>query len=200
MVLVAPWFAATMLAWIYTEIFEAEPEDSSQPQIGWIVAILQSASALVYLVYIPFALLCIGIVGRRSIFSFCCLVAGILVFSVTPAVAGGIILFTALSADDDEGDALRKEVGIAAGVTCLLSTVCCCFVLCWAMLCGSKGPGKHHQYPTPLAYFPFLRDFKEVRSERELDDSDKYTSDYPPPHHTFPERKPLNSSAWTKSK
>lgn len=190
-----PWIVATILTWIYTEAFEETPEDTAQPKFGWVSAILQTASVMVYLVYIISAIFFIGIAGRRSIFSFCCLVMGIPVFAVAPIVVGGIILYTALTASDDS----VKEVGIAASVCGFFSTITCCFVLCWAMLCGGKGRGRKHRYPIPLAYFPFLEDFKEVRKEREVDDSEKYTSDYPPPRYTFADRKPLSPNTFTRT-
>ena len=176
LVLLAPWTVATILAWVYTEAFEEPPEDSSK--LGWIGAILQTVSLVVYLVYIPVMVLFVGIAGRRSLFSFCCLVMGIPVFAVAPLVAGGVILSTALVAEDTR----VKEVGIAAAVCCVLSTVTCFLLLCWAIACGGKGRGKHHRYPIPLAYFPFLRDFEEVEREKQEDDSDRYTADYPPPY------------------
>lgn len=197
-VVTVPWTAATLLSWIYTEAFEPEPQTPTEPKVGWVIAILQTTSVLLYFIYISFAILFIGMVGRRSMFSFCCLAAGIPIFAVVPLVAGGAILFTALSSKDGESSGTAKGIGIAAGVTCLLSTVTCFFVLCWALICGSRGRAKEHRYPIPLAYFPFLRDFKDVKRDREVADSERYTADYPPPRYNFAERKPISESPWIK--
>lgn len=182
----APWFVAMILAWVYTEEFEPDPEDPTQPKVGWIVAILQTVSGLIYLTYVLFLVAVIGMLGRRSMCSFCCLVAGVPVFVVAPLVVGGAILTTSLSLSSSDGEELPsdgvRDMGIAAGVCCLLSTSVCIFLLCWAMICGSRGRAKNHRYPIPLAYFPFLRDFEEIkkkdREERNI--SEMYTADYPP--------------------
>ena len=186
--LVLPWFVGVVLAWVYTEAFELDPEDPKQPKVGWIVAILQTSSGLVYLTYMPFLILVIGMAGRRSVCSFCCLVAGVPVFGVVPLVVGGAILATSLSQSTSDGgeessSGVARDVGIAAGVCCLLSTSLCIILLCWAMICGSKGRAENHRYPIPLAYFPFLRDFEEIktRDKKERDVSEMYTADYPPP-------------------
>lgn len=182
-----PWIMGTLLTWIYTEEFEGARDDTSQPEFGRVSAILQTLSAVVYLVYIISAIIFIGIAGTRGLFSFCCLVVGIPVFAVVPIVVGAFLLYTAFTASDGRG----KEVGIGASIFCFSSTIMCCFVLCWAIICGRKGRGKNHRYPIPLAYFPFLKDFEEASSEEiEMDDSEKYTSDYPPPRYTFADRKP----------
>lgn len=195
-----PWTAATILVWVYTEAFEA---DATEPKIGWVMAILHTASAAVYVAYIPLAILFIGLVGRRNMFSFCCVVAGLPVFAVVPMITGGALLFVSLSSSSEqEGDASGKggtRIGIAAGVACLLSTAACLFIVCWAMICGSRGRGKKHQYPIPLAYFPFLRDFKATMNEQEVVDSERYTADYPPPRYTFSERKPISELPWISS-
>lgn len=175
--LVAPWTVATILAWVYTEAFEEPPDDLSRPKLGWVSAILQTVSLVVYLLYVPLMVLFIGIAGRRSLLSFCCLVVGVPVFTVAPMVAGGTILYTVLVAEGKGA----KEVGVAAAVCCIFSTMTCCFLLCWAIACGGRGRGKHHRYPIPLAYLPFLKDFKEVEREKEVDDHDRYTNDYPKP-------------------
>lgn len=195
-VVMVPWVAATLLLWIYTELFEA---DANEPKVGWIMAILHTVSAPVYFAYIAIAILFIGLVGRRSMFSFCCVAAGLPVFAVVPLITGGAVLFTSLSPSDEQeeergagGGATGERIGIAAGVACLLSTATCLFVVCWAMICGSRGRGKEHQYPSPLAYFPFLRDFRVVKKEQEVADSERYTSDYPPPLYTFHGRKPVS--------
>lgn len=193
---------ATTLCWIYTEAFEEDPQPDDDVQIktGWIVAILQSVSAVVYLVYIPLAVMFIGMVGRRSLFSFCCLVAGLPVFGVVPIVTGGVILSFSPSAGDEENGGAAETVGIVTGVFCMLSTVTCLFLLCWAMLCGSKGRGKENRFPIPLAYVPFLSDFKDVREREDaVSESERYTADYPPPRYAFPERKALSPSDWAKT-
>ncbi len=196
-VLAVPWTVATILCWTYTEAFELDPKNDDQPKTGWIIAILQSVSAVAYLVYIPCAVLFIGLVGRRSHFSFCCLVAGIPVFGAVPMVTGSVILFISLSAADEDGGA--RVVGLVTGVSCILSTVTCLFLLCWAMFCGSRGRGKEHRYPIPLAYMPFLRDFRDVGREREVSENERYTEDYPPPRYTFGERKTLSAADWAKT-
>ena len=191
--LAVPWVAATLLAWVYAEVFHS-PNDPPQLTLEQIFATLQSVSGILYLLYIPAALLCVGLVGRRSTFSYCCLVLGLPVFVAVPAVAGVGILVVTLTNQQASVMTEAGRVGIASGVCCLLSTVTCFFLLVWSMACGSKGRGRRHQYPTPLAYFPVLRDCHEIERREEVADSDRYTADYPPPRYTFPERKPLSIS------
>lgn len=155
--------------------------------------VVQTASALLYIIYISIAIPCIGVVSRQSVFSFCCLAAGIVVFGVVPAVTGACILVTILFSGDSVPSSSNVETdirGITTAVLCFLSTITCCCVLCMAILCGSKGRGKNSRYPTPLAYIPFLRDFVEVREESgRRNNAGLYTSDYPPPCSDFPDRR-----------
>lgn len=208
LLLVLPWLVATMLGWIFAQVFEevlAEkgeeiPED--EPRIGWISAIMQTASVVVYISYVLSVISCVGLLTRHHMCSFCCLIVGIPVFTVVPLVTGGGILVTTLTAEDgslppvDSGAAHNAiNVGVATGTFCLLSTLPCLFILFWAVCCGSRDCGKKHVYPMPLCYFPFLRDFKEIH-ERGIDSQSKYyTSDYPPPLESFGERHKVNVSA-----
>lgn len=201
---VAPWIAATLLLWVYVEVFEQEPaDDTNKLKISWVMAILHTVSPLVYLTYILSAIVSIGLAGRRNLFSFCCLATGIPVFTLVPTITGVALLYVALSSGDKLQDGAAEEMmskgfGIATGVACLLSTVMCLYVVCLAIMCGSKGRGKDHQYPTPLAYFPFLRDFKATRTEGKVEDGERYTADYPPPCYTFSERKSISQLPWIR--
>ena len=204
-VAVAPWLTATVLLWVYTEVFEPEPQGEEEIKIGYVMACIQSASIVLYITYIPFAIMCIGLIGRRSLFSFCCLAFGLPVFIVVPLVVGVAVFIVSLQSpsnettgDEDEGTG--KALGITAGIVCLFSTAACLVVLLWALVCGSRGRGKDHKYPIPLAYFPFLRDFKSTKSECKVEDSERYTEDYPPPRYTFKERKPISELPWTSSR
>lgn len=198
LVLVLPWSCAMILAWVYTEAFEAEPQDPTQPKVGWIVAIVQTSSGLLYSTYILLLVLLIGMVGRKSMCSFCCLVAGIPVFVVAPLVVGGAILSTSLSSSggggEESGSVKARDVGVAAGVCCLLSTAVCIFLLCWAIICGSKGRARNHRYPIPLAYFPWIRDFEEIekKDREERDIAEMYTADYPPPFSEYRKKEVLH--------
>lgn len=205
MALVLPWTVATILCWVFTETLEEEPGsgDSVQIKPGWVVAILQSVSVFLYLAYITCAVMFIGMMGRRSVFSYCCLVAGVPVFAAVPLVSGGVLLFLSLMPADEEAENTAETVvktGLATAVLCVFSTVTCMFMLCWALICGSKGRGKRHRYPIPLAYLPYLKDFQEIQLKEDAGkEADRYTADYPPPRHTFGERKKFTPSDWIKA-
>ena len=193
--LVVPWCLATLFAWIYAELVADAEGDNAK--IGRLMAIIQTFSIVIYIFFIPFSLFCIGYLGRRSMWSFLCLVVGMVVFSVVPILTGGFILVT--SQTSDNGD---SGFGLVTGIFCLLSTMACLSIVCCAILFGSKGRAKKHRFPIPLAYLPFLKDFWEIEErnpKKEIDDHNRYTGDYPPPRYTFPDRKPVSVSAWTNN-
>ena len=194
LILVLPWCVATMLTWISSEAFAvASPNSNNELDLtgSRIVSIAQTCSCLVYVLYIFFALTWIGFAGRRSLCSYCCLVVGIPTFATIPIAAGCTLLLSVL---DSSRSQVGVDIGIAAAVSCLLSTLFCMVITCWALMCGSCGRGKNHQYPIPLAYLPFLRDFTKDASEKEVRDSERYTADYPPPLSSFSDKKIDNSA------
>lgn len=204
LVLVLPWCVATLLVWIYSEAFatrfdstnnNSKERDNQLDSAGSrIVSIVQTCSALVYILYIFFAIVWIGVLGRGKLCSYCCLVVGVPTFAVIPVAACGTLLVTAVSSTSKKK--VDVDMGIAAAVSCLLSTVFCLVMTCWALMCGSRGRGKNHRYPIPLAYLPFLRDFKkDPVVERELNDVDKYTTGYPPPLSSFHDRESSDNSS-----
>lgn len=108
-----------------------------------------------------------GIAGRRHVVSFLCLVIGIPVFTAIPVASGCVLLVTALTTNDQ--DMMSVRMGIATGAFCFLSTMMCIFVVCLALLCGSKGQGKKHQYPFPLVHtFQFYETSRKWGKRREL--------------------------------
>ena len=107
-----PWMAATLLLWLYTELFEA---DSNKPKIGWIMAIMHTVTAPVYIAYIFIAILFIGLMGRRSMFSFVCVAAGLPIFAVAPLITGGAVLFVSLSPGDEQEGAAEGREGAGIG-------------------------------------------------------------------------------------
>ena len=191
LILVLPWCVATILTWIYTEVFAVIPSSSTGSEEnnplgsagGKTISIIQTTSVVVYVFYIFLALTCIGFSGRKSIFSYCCLVVGVMVFTVIPVAAGSTLLVVALLSFSE--NPVGARVGIAAAVFCFLSTAICLVMTCWALMCGSRRRGKNHRYPIPLAYLPYVRDFEKIRTEVEVRDVNRHTEDYPSPLHSF---------------
>lgn len=198
LVLVLPWCVATILTWVYSEVFAATPnptnnqdENGSAESTGtMVISIIQTCSMVGYILYIFFAMACIGFVGRRSLCSYCCLVVGIPTFTVIPVAAGSTLLVLALGSPSEKQAGVN--IGVAAAVSCLLSTTLCIVITCWALICGSRGRGKNHRFPIPLAYLPFLRDFKKDAVNVEVSDIERHTADYPPPLSSFNDRKSVS--------
>lgn len=208
----SPWFVATIIAWIYYEVFP-EPiaatgsgQDvtiasaamtesqggNGMPNAKWIIAIIQTCSGFIYVLYILFGILWVGCFGRASLCSFCCIALGIPIFGAIPAGVGIFLLVDALTRNATL-DSIGQYVGVATAVCCFLSTVFCIMVTLVALICGSKGRGRKHRFPIPLAYLPCLKEFEEYE-DTDNDDSNNYTSDYPPPLRTPREKRPSTAS------
>ena len=182
-----PWFVATLIVWLYTAIYDSTAGETSGETgsngsqsagttASMVIAIVHICSGFLYVMYALLAILFIGCAGRSSLCSFCCIVVGIPLFAAIPLVEGVVLLWGTLSR---HSAGTSRTVGLVAAVTCFLSTVFCFIVTLVALICGSRGKGRHHRFPIPLAYLPFLKDFEEY--EEEHDGSSKYTNDYPPP-------------------
>ena len=191
--LVFPWFVATVLSWIYSEAYDSVtdgPGGSNNNGSGGaatasrIIAIIQTCGGFLYVLYILLAILWIGCQGRASLCSYCCLVLGIPIFFAIPVAGGITLLVEALNNKDGIG----RDVGLAAAVCCFMSTALCIALTWVALICGSKGKGRNHRFPVPLAYFPILEEFDDF-NETEISDVERFTKDYPPPLSSFRDRK-----------
>ena len=192
LLLISPWCAATILSWVYYD--QCVRGGSCNSQLALSAAVIQTSSGLLYILFIPIAVMCIGMAGRRSSLSFCCLCSGILLFGVIPAVTGLTSLLALLTVNTTMTNGMTNNINktidttaiILGGVTgglCLISTTMCCCIVCMALACGSWGRGKNHRYPIPLAYLPFLSEFVDVEesihSNRPVR---RFTLDYLPKH------------------
>ena len=179
---VLPWFLATLFAWVYTEVYEKDSSVSESPSLGYITALLQTSSSVVYVVFMCALLLCLGLVGRPdSHCAYCCLVSGIPVFCVVPVAAGSLVLISALERDL----LIDRNIGLTAAVLSFFSTLPCCCILVCSLTCGTRAKGKRSRYPIPLAYIPVLGDWQQredkwekKRQQRKF--TNDYPSDYPP--------------------
>ena len=183
--LVLPWLLATIFAWVYAGGYESQSQsakEDSSPRLGYVTAIMQSSSVIVYVVFTLGGLICMGIVGRPDdLCTYCCLVLGVPVFFTIPVASGILLLVSALNNVGSTG----RNIGITATILCFCSTLpCCCVVIC-ALACGTRGKGKRSRYPTPIAYIPILGEleqredkWEEVKRRREF--TDGYPSSTPP--------------------
>ena len=174
---VLPWFMATLLAWVYTEVYEKDSSVSESPSLGYITALLQTSSCVVYMVFVCALLLCLGLIGRPDNHcAYCCLVSGIPVFCVVPIAAGSLVLISAFERDV----LLNRNIGVTAAVLCFFSTLPCCCILVCSLACGTRAKGKRSRYPVPLAYIPVLGDWQQREDKWETKRQQrKFTSDYP---------------------
>ena len=176
-ILVLPWFLATIFVWIYAEGYERQSGSEGDPAPGYVTAILQTSSSLVYIVFTYGALVCIGVVGRpHDNCSYFCLVLGIPVFFVVPVTSGILVLISAINHEEST----ERNVGIATTVLCFFSTFPCCCVLICALACGTRGKGRRSRYPLPIAYVPVLGEWEQREDKWEKKKSQReFTDDYP---------------------
>jgi hypothetical protein len=177
--LVLPWLLATIFAWVYAGGYETQSrsEEDMSPRLGYVTAILQSSSVIVYTVFTLGGLVCMGIVGRPdNLWTYCCLVVGVPVFFTIPVVSGVLLLVSALKNVGSTG----RNIGVTATILCFCSTLPCCCILICALACGTRGKGKRSRYPTPIAYVPVLGELEQREDKWEaMKRRREFTDDYP---------------------
>ena len=162
LVIVLTWLLATAFTWTYVEagFSETDLESGSgvQPStdnrlLERAIAILQSASSIVYVSYISLVLCCMCCVADHddSCVHFC-LAIGVAVFGVIPLIVSIVLTISVVSNSNSFG----QIIGAVSIILCILSTSCCCCISLWALFCGSIGVGKHSVFPAPIAYLPKL--------------------------------------------
>ena len=178
-VFVLPWLLATIIAWVYAEGYEVQSrsDEDTSPGLGYVTAIMQSSSVIVYIVFTLGGLICMGIVGRPDdLWTYCCLVIGVPVFFTIPVASGVLLLVSAFNNVGSTG----RNIGITATIFCFSSTLPCCCVLICALACGTRGKGKRSRYPTPIAYLPVLGELKQREDKWEaVKRRREFTDDYP---------------------
>lgn len=185
--LVLPWLLATIFAWVYAGGYEtqSQSEEDTSPSLGYVTAIMQSSSVIVYVVFTLGGLICMGIVGRPDdLWTYCCLVVGVPVFFTIPVVSGVLLLVSALNNVESTG----RNIGVTATILCFCSTLPCCCILICALACGTHGKGKRSRYPTPIAYIPVLGELEQKEDKweamkRRREFTDDYPATGPPPDH-----------------
>ena len=177
--LVIPWLLATIFAWVYAGGYETQnrSEEDTSPRLGYVTAIMQSSSVIIYLVFTLGGLVCMGIVGRPDdLWTYCCLVLGVPVFFTIPVASAILLLVSALNNVGSTG----RNIGITATILCFSSTLPCCCILICALVCGTRGKGKKSRYPTPIAYIPVLGELKQREDKWEaMKRRREFTDDYP---------------------
>lgn len=177
--LILPWLLATIFAWVYAGGYETQnqSEEDASPRLGYVTAIMQTSSVLVYIAFTLGGIICMGIVGRPDdLWTYCCLVLGVPVFFTIPVASGVLLLVSALNNVGSTG----RNIGITATILCFSSTLPCCCVLICALACGTRGKGKRSRYPTPIAYVPVLGELEQREDKWEARRRQReFTDDYP---------------------
>ena len=174
-----PWLLATVLAWVYAGAYEEQSggTEGDLGRLGYVSAILQTSSSIVYIVFILGAFVCIGVVGRpQSHWSYLCLVLAIPVFFTVPITSGILILISALNNEPTTD----RNIGITAMIFCFTSTLPCCCIIACALTCGTRGKGRRSRYPLPIAYIPVLGEWEQREDKSEIKKTQReFTDDYP---------------------
>ena len=160
LLIILPWVVATALSWTYVEVGIPNSAGSGEQPTGngmsleRAMAILQSASGILYIVYILLVLTCMCCI--QEVESTCihfCLVLGFPIFCVIPLIVA--VVFT-IRVIDHPNNSLGQILGATSIVLCVFSTSCCLCMTIWALCCGSVGVERNSSFPAPVAYFQKL--------------------------------------------
>ena len=160
LLIILPWVVATALSWTYVEVGIPNAAGSGEQPTGGNMslergmAILQSASGILYILYVLLVLTCMCCIQEpdNSCIHFC-LVLGFPIFCVIPLVVA--VVFT-IRVIDHPNNSLGQILGATSIVLCVFSTSCCLCMTIWALCCGTVGIERNSSFPAPVAYFQKL--------------------------------------------
>lgn len=160
LLIILPWVVATALSWTYVEVGipnaggSGEEPNGGDTSLERGMAILQSASGILYILYVLLVLTCMCCIQEpdNSCIHFC-LVLGFPIFCVIPLVVA--VIFT-IRVIDHPNNSLGQILGATSIVLCVFSTSCCLCMTIWALCCGTVGIERNASFPAPVAYFQKL--------------------------------------------